>query len=102
MIVALVQFPTGAASAEQMRERYRSTAPKYQKVAGLIRKYYVFSEDEKKGGGIYLFESKEAAEKLYTAEWREYVKELYGAEPVIQYLECPVVVDNETAQILSA
>lgn len=87
---------------DQMRERYRSTAPKYQQVVGLIRKYYLLSEDGQKGGGVYLFESKEAAEKLYTAEWRRYVKELYGAEPVIQYFECPVVVDNNTAQILGA
>ena len=102
MIVAFVQFPTGKATAEEMRERYRSTAPKYRAVAGLVRKYYVLSENGQTGGGVYLFESKEAAEKLYTQEWRQYVEELYGAEPVVQYFECPVVVDNTIGKILTA
>jgi hypothetical protein len=102
MIVAFVQFPKGEATADEMRERYQSTAPKYQKIVGLIRKYYLLSENGQMGGGVYLFESKEAAEKLYTAEWRQYVKELYGAEPAIQYFECPVVVDNPTEKILTS
>ena len=102
MIVAFVQFPKGEATAEEMRERYRSTAPKYQKVPGLIRKYYLLSEEAQSGGGVYLFDSQEAAEKLYTAEWRQYVKELYGAEPEIRYFECPVVVDNPTETIVHA
>ncbi|MBI4523270.1 MAG: YdhR family protein [Deltaproteobacteria bacterium] len=100
MVVAVVRFPTGGAAPEEMRRRYRSTAPKYQKVAGLIRKYYLLSEHGTHGGGAYLFESKDAAEKLYTAEWRKYIKDFYGAEPEIQYFECPVVVDNVTGKIL--
>lgn len=100
MVVAFVQFPTSGASPDEMKERYRSTAPKYQKVAGLIRKYYLLSEDGKHGGGVYLFESREAAEKLFTADWRGFVKQLYGADPAIRYFSSPVVVDNLTGEIL--
>ncbi len=100
MIVAVVRFPTGGASPEEMKGRYHSTAPKYQKVSGLTRKYYVLSEDGKSGGGVYLFQSKADAEKLYSQEWRNYIKDFYGAEPVIEYLACPVIVDNLAGQIL--
>ncbi len=102
MIVAMVRFPTGGASPQEMKGRYRSTAPKYQRVSGLIRKYYLLSEDGKFGGGVYLFESKESAEKLYSQEWRQYIKDFYGAEPVIEYCDCPVIVDNLSGQILAS
>ncbi|MFQ5903432.1 MAG: YdhR family protein [Candidatus Binatia bacterium] len=102
MIVAFVQFPMGDVSPHEMKERYRSTASKYQKVVGLIRKYYLLSEDRKNAGGLYLFESRESAEKLYTPEWSEYIKNFYGAEPVVEYFECPLVVDNLSGEIRTA
>jgi hypothetical protein len=102
MIVALVQFPTGNRGFQEMKKRYHSSAPKYQKVAGLICKYYLLSADGNNAGGVYLFESREEAEKLYTPEWCEYIKSSYGAEPVIEYFDCPVVVDNLLGEIRTA
>ena len=99
MIVALVQFPTGNRGFQEMKKRYHSSAPKYQNIAGLIRKYFLLSEDGKNAAGVYLFESREEAEKLYTPEWREYIKSSYGAEPVIEYFDFPVVVDNLSGEI---
>lgn len=61
MIVALVQFPTGDRGFQEMKKRYHSSAPKYQNVAGLIRKYFLLSEDGKNAAGVYLFESREEA-----------------------------------------
>ena len=101
MIVAIVRFPTEGASPEEMKKRYRSTAPKYRKVSGLALKYYVLSEDGKVGGGVYLFESKKAAENLYSKEWRNYIRDFYGSEPMIEYFDCPVVVDNLSGEILA-
>ena len=31
-----------------------------------------------------------------------FIKDRYGAEPVIVYFECPVVVDNLSSEILTA
>ena len=39
------------------------SAPKYQNLAGLIRKYYIRSEDGRRAGGIYLWELRQAAER---------------------------------------
>ena len=46
MITALVQFALPAPiSLEDATRRFESSAPKYQNLAGLIRKYYIRSDD---------------------------------------------------------
>jgi len=101
MIVAVVQFPTGGASRDEMRGRFRSTASRYRQVEGLVRKYYLLSDDGTTGGGVYLFRSRDEAERLYNDEWRQFIRDTYGSDPVIEYFECPVVVDNATQEILT-
>ena len=95
MITAIVQFrlpsPISLAEATQ---RFESTAPRYQNLSGLIRKYYIRSEDGRSAGGVYLWESRAAAEALYTAEWCERVEKVYGDKPVIAWFDSPVIVDN--------
>jgi len=101
MITAVVQFKVPAAlSREKAKEIFSSTAPNYQKAQGLIRKYYLLSEDGGTVGGVYLFKSKADAEKLYTQDWKNFVKEKYGAEPSVVYFHSPVVVDNLTREII--
>ena len=58
---------------------FESSAPKYQNLPGLVRKYYVRSEDGRSAGGIYLWQSRAAAEAVYNGEWRERVEKLYGS-----------------------
>lgn len=95
MITALVQFALPAPiSLEEATRRFESSAPKYQNLPGLIRKYYVRSKDGRIAGGIYLWESRQAAERVYDGEWRERVRTLYAAEPTITWFDSPVVVDN--------
>jgi hypothetical protein len=60
--------------------------------------HYVFGIGQ--GGGIYV--SREAAERLYTAEWRRTVAERYGGEPEIEWLENPVTVDNVAGRVILA
>ena len=70
-------------------------------VPGLVRKYYLFNAEAATGGGIYLWKSREDAERTYTAEWKRMIRERYGAEPRITYFDTPVVVDNATGEISS-
>lgn len=103
MITALVQFalPQPISLAEATK-RFESSAPKYQNLAGLVRKYYVRAEDGRSAGGIYLWESRAAAEAVYNGEWRERVEKLYGAKPAITWFDTPVVVDNLAGTISKA
>ncbi len=101
MITALVQFKLPQpVTPEKAKEIFSSTAPKYRDVHGLIRKYYLLSEDGATAGGVYLWRSREAAEQLYTDDWKRFVREKYGAEPTVQYFATPVVVDNLIDEVI--
>jgi hypothetical protein len=102
MITALVQFKLPEpVTREKAKEIFSSTAPKYREALGLIRKYYLLSEDGGTAGGVYLWKSREDAERIYTAEWRRFIAEKYGAEPSVQYFATPVVVDNLIGEIIT-
>jgi hypothetical protein len=95
MITAIVRFklpPT--VDAARAAELFKGSVSKYQGLAGLIRKYYLFDAASRTGGGCYLWESREAAERVYNAEWRQMIADRYGAPPEISFYETPVVVDN--------
>jgi putative monooxygenase ydhR len=74
-------------------------APKYREVPGLIRKYFVISQDGVSAGGVYLWKSQHDAERLYTADWKKSIQERFGSAPVVTYFESPVVVDNVAGSI---
>lgn len=102
MITALVQFALPQPiSSEKAREVFSGTAPKYREIEGLIRKYYVLSEDGATAGGMYLWKTRKDAERLYTDEWKQFIRDKYGAEPSVTYFECPVIVDNVSGEIVT-
>ena len=102
MITVIVTFQLPKPmTREEARAIFLSTAPKYQGVSGLVRKYYVLSQDGKTAGGVYLWNSLEDAEKLYTNEWRKFIADKYGAEPTLNYFATPVVVDNLIGEIIT-
>lgn len=102
MITVIVEFKLPEKiTREQARATFLNTAPRYQGMPGLLRKYYFLSQDGAKAGGVYLWKSREEAERIYTDEWKAFVREKYGTDPSLTYLDCPVVVDNISGEILS-
>lgn len=102
MITVMVEFKLPqAVTRAQARETFMSTAPKYLGMAGLVRKMYFVTPDGTRAGGIYLWKSREDADRVYTEDWKAFVRGKYGSDPVMTYLECPVVVDNLSGEILS-
>lgn len=103
MITAIVNFklPVGI-DAKQAAELFEASAPKYRGVKGLVRKYYLFDEESRIGGGVYLWKSRLDAEAVYTPQWQAYIAERYGAPPEIRYFETAVIVDNESGRIDAA
>jgi hypothetical protein len=103
MITAIVEFALPKpVTVEEARQVFLGTAPKYLGMPGLLRKYYIRSEDGRTAGGIYLWRSKDDALAAYTDEWKAFVRGKYGSDPRVTFLDCPVVVDNLTHEILSA
>lgn len=101
MITTIVTFRLPKPmTVDEAKAVFQGTAPKYQALPGLIRKYYVLAEDGSTAGGVYLWSSRAAADAVYTEAWRAFVTEKYGAPPQIVYMHSPVIVDNTTQQIL--
>jgi len=102
MITVIVQFQLPEPlTLEQARQVFLSTAPKYQGLPGLVRKYYVLSEDGTTAGGIYLWRSKQEAQAFYTPDWKAFVRGKYGSEPNLTYLHSPVIVDNLSHEVVA-
>lgn len=102
-ITAIVRFtlPEGK-TREEAVAAFEKSAPLYRDVQGLTRKYYLVSEDGRAGGGVYLFESRADADRLYDDAWRAGLRERLGVEPRVEYFDSPVIVDNETGSISTA
>ena len=99
-VITAFQLPKPI-TRDEARRIFLSTAPKYQGVAGLVRKCYVLSQDGNLVGGIYLWLSRAEADAMYTESWKDFVRQKYGTEPSLTYFDSPVVVDNVTNEILS-
>jgi hypothetical protein len=99
MIIASVRFRLRPETTlEEVTRAFEASAARYRDVPGLISKYYVFGNG--KGGGIYVWESRQAADRLYTSDWRKVIADRYGAEPEIEWLENPVTVDNMNGTVI--
>ena len=100
MIVTIVTFQLPQATTlAEITKTFQSTAPRYQGLKGLLRKNYFMSEDGRRAGGIYVWESRADAERVYNAEWRKMVTDKYGSPPSVEYLHSPVMVDNREGKI---
>ena len=94
MIIAHVRFPVPATNRAEFEQKLHASIVKYEKLDGLIRKYYIMTEDGKTAGGIYLWETKAKAQAWYTDEWAKNMTAAWGQAPMLEYLDCPIVVDS--------
>lgn len=101
MITELVLFdlPRGI-SRDEVVAGMRATAPGWRANAELIRKNYLYDRAANQAGGVYLWNSKAAAERGHDAAWRARLKKMYGSEPVIRYFETPLIVDNALQELV--
>ena len=102
MITAIVQFKVAAdVSRDEVMTNMQNVAPRFESVPGLIRKNFLFDEQQGIGGGVYTWDSREAAENLYAegGAWRDAIRNLYGVDPQITWFETPIIVDNAAGEI---
>ena len=81
---------TDRATAVRM---FRDSIPRYRATAGLLRKNVLYRDGL--GGGVYLWESRAAADAAYSDEWKTYMTGKYHHPPEIVFYECPITIDNE-------
>jgi hypothetical protein len=99
MITAVVTFklPPGM-TKEKWLEHIKPVSARFQNIPGLIRKQFLFNADGT-GGGVYLWETREAAEACYSGPWKENIRKIAHSEPHIAWYESQIIVDNESKQI---
>jgi hypothetical protein len=93
-IVAVVTYrlPEGT-TREDAYQMFRDSIPRYMATEGLLRKNVLYAEGV--GGGAYLWESRSAAEKAYSPEWRAYMTEKYDHPPEVVYYDSPITMDRQ-------
>lgn len=102
MITVFVLFKLPAPlTGDRAQAIFSEAAPQFRHVPGLIRKYFLLSEDGMMAGGVYLWEYREDAECFYTAEFKQKISDRFGSEPFITYFQSPVIVDNLIGATLS-
>lgn len=95
MFTVIVRFPLPQGTTrDKAAETFKASAPNFEGMPELIRKYYIFGEDGT-GGAVYVWSSREAADRFHAPAWRTTLALRYGAEPEVHFFETPVIVDNE-------
>ncbi len=92
--IVIVQFDLPKRSHEQAIASGTASAPTYRALApkGLIRKDYL--NGDAGGGGVYLWESRAAAEAWYTDELLVNLTKRFGVKPRLTWYDTHVTVDN--------
>jgi hypothetical protein len=92
--IVVVQFDLPKRTEEQAIKGGTGSAPTYRDLAskGLIRKDYL--NGEAGTGGVYLWESRAAAEAWFTDAKLKELTERFGARPRLTWYDTHVTVDN--------
>ena len=92
--IVIVQFDLPKRSEEQAIKGGTSSAPIYRNLAakGLIRKDYI--NGDAGTGGVYLWDSRAAAEAWFTEARIAELTERFGARPRLTWYDTHVTVDN--------
>lgn len=100
MITEIVTFKLPKDSKrEDVFAAFDKTAAVWAQNPDLVRKNYLYDAEAGIAGGVYLWKEKAHALKWHGEEFRQKVRQLYGAEPTSQYFETPIVVDNAAGKI---
>ena len=101
MIIAVVTFKIDKGLTDfVLKEKFLETSPIYKDTPGLIRKNYISDTSKNLAGGVYCFNNIENAKSWFDEDRVKWITERFS-EPDIKFYENPVVVDNNTDEIIS-
>jgi hypothetical protein len=93
LVTVVVAVPTPAsADRARIEAGINASVPRYQMMPGLLKKYFTIGEGT--FGGVYLFETRAAAQAAFSDAWKAQVVTTYGAPPSVTYFDVPLVLDN--------
>ena len=79
MMTVIVQFKLPQAlNIDEAREHFKAVAPEFQRPEGLVRKYFLLSEDGSSSGGVYLWTSEQLARPFHE-RYGKVIAERFGS-----------------------
>ena len=101
MIITIVTFNIDSKLTDSiLKEKFLETSPIYKDAPGLIRKNYICDTSKNLAGGVYCFDNMENAKGWFDEERVNWITDRYS-KPDIKFYENPVIVDNNTDEIIS-
>jgi hypothetical protein len=93
--LVVVKTPPGVTPA-MIEQGFKGSVPLYQKVPGLIRKYFTVNAEG--FGGMYLWKDRASAEAWYSDAWRTQCKARYGTDCQLTWFESPLQIEGMAAK----
>ena len=101
MIIAIVTFEIDKElNNTVLKEKFLETSTIYKDTPGLIRKNYICDTSKNLAGGVYCFDKIENAKSWFDEDRVKWITERFSA-PDIKFFDNPVIVDNNTHEIIS-
>ncbi len=94
-VIVAIPIPPSLDRA-RLEALFEQAVPQYQKLPGLIRKYFTIGDDNR-AGGIYLFTSRAAAQAWFSDAWKAGVAKQWGAPASVSYFDVPVAIEGANA-----
>ena len=103
MITTIVEYTLPPSiGREECLEHFIKIAPGFREASGFVRKHFLYDGDRNVGGGVYLWKTREDAERFYSGPWLDGIRERYGVEPKITYFETLVICDVNQDDLYTA
>ena len=101
MIITIVTFDIDSKLTDSiLKEKFLETSPIYKDTPGLIIKNYICDTSKNLAGGVYCFDNMENAKNWFDEERVNWITDRFS-KPDIKFYENPVIVDNNTDEIIS-
>ena len=96
-VATVVEIPIPAGiPKERIAEGFAATLTSFQKVPGLLRKYFITTSDGK-FGGIYHWKDEASARAWFTDAWGERVRREYGQPATVEWFDTPILLKGKEA-----
>lgn len=91
--MVLFQLPSNMTS-EDLVAHSKITAEHWKANDQLLHKTYLYEPDTRQAGALFLWKTREAAEKAHGDSWRKQVISFYGVEPNVRLYESPIAISS--------
>jgi hypothetical protein len=97
--IVFIDLPAGTTRADALAMYRKTAVDRWVSNPDLIEKYYFFDEETHLGGGVYIWPTREAAQRWHGQDYVAMVEATYGSPPRFQILDALLRVDPARGEI---